>query len=100
MPNLSIKNVPESVLKRLRARAERHHRSIQGELLALVCAAVEQPDTVPDWPNAARVGSPPVDPTGTRTIDEIAAAHRARWRRPFDRRPRAVELIRADRDRR
>jgi len=28
--NLSIKNVPEAVAERLRARAERNHRSLQG----------------------------------------------------------------------
>lgn len=34
--NLSIKNVPEGVLERLRERARRHHRSLQGELLAIL----------------------------------------------------------------
>ena len=34
--NLSIKNVPEQVVARLRDRAEMHHRSLQGELLAIL----------------------------------------------------------------
>lgn len=34
--NLSITNVPEDVVQRLRERAQRHHRSLQGELLAIV----------------------------------------------------------------
>lgn len=34
--NLSIKNVPERLAERLRERAERHHRSMQGELLAIL----------------------------------------------------------------
>ena len=34
--NLSIKNVPEAVVVRLRERAKRNHRSLQGELLALL----------------------------------------------------------------
>jgi len=38
--NLSIKNVPDEVAERLRDRAARHHRSLQGELLAIVEAAV------------------------------------------------------------
>jgi plasmid stability protein len=38
--NLSIKNVPDEVVERLRARAARHHRSLQGELLAIVEEAV------------------------------------------------------------
>ena len=37
--NLSIKNVPEPVVERLRARAKRRHRSLQGELLDIVEAA-------------------------------------------------------------
>jgi Arc-like DNA binding domain. len=34
--SLSIKNVPADVVERLRARAERNRRSLQGELLDLV----------------------------------------------------------------
>ena len=34
--NLSIKNVPEELAERLRERAKRHHRSLQGELLAIL----------------------------------------------------------------
>jgi plasmid stability protein len=39
--NLSIKNAPDEVVRRLRERAVRHHRSLQGELLAIIEAAVE-----------------------------------------------------------
>jgi len=38
MPNLSIKNVPEDILEKLREQAALHNRSLQGELLALVTA--------------------------------------------------------------
>ena len=38
--NLSIKNAPDEVVERLRQRAERHHRSLQGELLAIIEEAV------------------------------------------------------------
>lgn len=37
--NLSIKNAPDDVVQRLRERAERHHRSLQGELMAIIEAA-------------------------------------------------------------
>jgi plasmid stability protein len=37
--NLSIKNAPDEIARRLRERAERHHRSLQGELLAITEAA-------------------------------------------------------------
>ena len=36
MVNLSIKNVPDEVVKRLRDRAKKNHRSLQGELLAIL----------------------------------------------------------------
>jgi plasmid stability protein len=38
--NLSIKNVPDELAAGLRARAARHHRSIQGELMAILEEAV------------------------------------------------------------
>jgi plasmid stability protein len=38
--NLSIKNAPDDVVERLRMRAARNHRSLQGELLAIIEAAV------------------------------------------------------------
>lgn len=41
--NLSIKNAPDDVVQRLKARAARHHRSLQGELLAILEEAVQPP---------------------------------------------------------
>ena len=38
--NLSIKNAPDDVVKRLKERAARHHRSLQGELMAILEEAV------------------------------------------------------------
>ncbi len=38
--NVSIQNVPDEVAERLRERAKRNHRSLQGELLAILEAAV------------------------------------------------------------
>lgn len=37
--NLSVKNVPEALAAKLRERAERNHRSLQGELMAILEAA-------------------------------------------------------------
>jgi plasmid stability protein len=34
--NLSIKNVPDALVRRLRERAQRHHRSLQGELVSIL----------------------------------------------------------------
>jgi len=41
--NLSIKTVPDAMVHRLRVRAERHHRSLQGELMAILEEAVREP---------------------------------------------------------
>ena len=39
--NLSINNASDDAVRRLRQRAERHHRSLQGGLMAIIKAAVE-----------------------------------------------------------
>lgn len=41
MPNLSIKNVPEALAEQLRQRAAANHRSLQGELMAILEATVQ-----------------------------------------------------------
>jgi plasmid stability protein len=41
--NLSVKNVPDDVAEKLRTRARANHRSLQGELLALLQEAVAAP---------------------------------------------------------
>ncbi len=42
--NLSVKNTPDELVKRLKERAARHHRSLQGELMAILeAAAFEEP---------------------------------------------------------
>ena len=38
--SLSIKNVPDETLERLRHRAELNHRSLQGEVMAILESAV------------------------------------------------------------
>ena len=44
--NLSIKNAPDEVVRRLKERAKRNHRSLQGELLAIIEDAVRGPRTL------------------------------------------------------
>lgn len=88
MPSLSIKDVPEPVLEAIRRRAARNHRSLQGELMAIIVQAAAE--------SAAQPGGPPA--AGRKTVEEIAAAHRARWPKPFKTGPRAVDIIRAERD--
>ncbi len=40
--NLSIKNVPEEIAETLRKRAARNHRSLQGELMAILEESVTE----------------------------------------------------------
>ena len=100
--NLSIKGVRESVAVGLRLRAEKNHRSLQGELMAIVeRAAADQ-----DWPAAggrAEAGtksprSGGVVRHGTKTIEQIAAEHQARFPKPICKLPRSVDIIRDMRD--
>jgi antitoxin FitA len=73
---LSIKHAPDHVVQRLRARAARNHRSLQGELLAIVERAAMEPVAV--------------------DMDAFMAEIRALGiTSPSD----GVEIIRADRDR-
>ena len=44
MVNLSIKNVPDALAAKLRERAERNHRSLQGELMAILESAAGDPN--------------------------------------------------------
>ena len=74
--NLSIKNVPEEVVQRLRQRAARRHRSLQGELLAIIEEAVRsEQELSPD--------------------ELLAEVRRLGLRTPAD----SAAIVRADRDR-
>ena len=46
MPSLSIKNVPEELVERLRVRAKGHHRSLQGEIMAILEEATLAPTSL------------------------------------------------------
>lgn len=74
--NLSIKNVPDELAQKLKERAARNHRSLQGELMALIeSIAVEAP---------------------ANRIDEIYARVQASGVKTP--RGESVRIIRADRD--
>ena len=94
MPNLSIKDVPEGLAEALRRRAACNHRSLQGELMAILHQAVHGTGaTVPWAPPRSFEGR-----RGTRTIEETAAELRALYPEPDRVGPLAVDIIRADRD--
>jgi plasmid stability protein len=74
--NLSIKNAPDHIVTRLRERARRHHRSLQGELLDII-------------ENATREGQP------ATPAEVLAEVRRLGLETPGE----AVAIVRASRDR-
>lgn len=73
--NLSIKNAPDEVVVRIRERAKRNHRSLQGELLAIIEQAAAESFKI----------------TPTQVYENIRALG---IHTPAE----AVDMIRADRD--
>ncbi|HMO48816.1 MAG TPA: Arc family DNA-binding protein [Rubrivivax sp.] len=71
--SLSIKDVPDELAAALRARAARHHRSLQRELLALVEAAVADPSRIAREPEASyRMAAVPRPPApGPEQADDL-----------------------------
>jgi plasmid stability protein len=98
--NLSIKAVPDALAQRLRERAERNHRSLQGELMALIERAAAEPHPEGAATPAQRTTGTGLTGVrrGTKTIEQIAAEHRLLYPEPFKGGPLAVDIIRADRD--
>lgn len=94
--NLSIKGVPDDVAERLRARAARHHRSLQGELMAIV----EQAAFAEDGSGPARSASESRGGRrqGWKTIEELMAERRQQPLVATPGLPLAVDIVRADRD--
>jgi plasmid stability protein len=98
MPNLSIKDVPEPLAEALRQRAARNHRSLQGELMAIIEAAATQPGPSAQAPPVPRHLRYPPLRRGTKTIEQIAAEMDARGVTFPPGLPLAVDIIRNDRD--
>jgi plasmid stability protein len=70
--NLSIKNVPDEVAERLRERARKAHRSLQGELMVILEEAVEDRRTMSPAEVLAAVRK-----LGVSTADDAESAVRA-----------------------
>ena len=107
MPNLSIKDVPEEWAEVLRQRAARNHRSLQGELMALVERAVhEAPPAAAegrDEPGRPRVvgydsHGYPVVRQGWKTPEEVMDELRRKYPAPIPDQLSSIDTIRQDRD--
>ena len=93
MPSLSIKDVPESLLAAIRQRAARNHRSLQGELMALLEAAAGAPETTTTRPSGKSAAET------TRSFAEAAAEFRSRFpARTTGTSESSVDIIREMRD--
>lgn len=89
--NFSIKNVPDTLATRLRERAERNHRSLQRELMAILEWAAAEPPLAPNRAPTATPGPP----RRKISIDELAADARKLFPNGT---PSSVQFIREMRD--
>ena len=112
MSNLSIKDVPEAWAESLRQRAARNHRSLQGELMAIIEQAVRE-GAAPTASAASRDAAPGTQPgtiagydryghpiirQGYKTIEQISAEMAVKYPVPVEGAPLAVHIIREERD--
>lgn len=93
--NLSIKDVPDAIAERLRQRAARNHRSLQGELMAIVEQAASEPAPEPPAAASAALRSGRSSLQGWKSADRIADEARRRFPHGT---PSSVDFIRAMRD--
>ena len=71
--NLSVKSVPEALAARLRRRAERNHRSLQGELMAILESAASEPAVTKAGAPVAAYGAVSPAPPGDRLLERLLA---------------------------
>lgn len=110
--NLSIKSVPEALAERLRQRAERNHRSLQGELMAIIERAAAEESGVAaaaaaSGVVAAAAGIAHAAPLGaalrsvrrgSKAIEQLMAERNLRPLQASPGLPRAVDIVRETRD--
>ena len=102
MPNLSIKNVPKPVVEKLRQNAAANNRSLQDELMALVCRVAKEgvEGTLEEdgAPLQADALVPAPAESGWLTVEQLLAESRATHPTPIATGPLAVDIIRRERD--
>lgn len=118
MSNLSVKDVPEQWAEALRQRAARNHRSLQGEMMAIIEAAVRDGappvgndrdanmfsnvSTNPYSGRAAGFGSDrfghPTMRQGWKSVEQVAVELNAKYPEPVLGQPLGADIIREERD--
>jgi hypothetical protein len=100
--NLSIKDVPEAWAELLRQRAARNHRSLQGELMAILeraVAEVESTGSPSFWVQGSlRPSRSASIREGFKSVEQVAAELRGRFPKGLPTGPSSIELIRQERD--
>ena len=112
MPNISIKEVPDQWAEALRQRAARNHRSLQGELMAIIERALQEAPVAASTSASVAAATPghrgtvigfdrfghPITRQGWKTVDQIAAELHDKYPEPVTDVPLGVDIIRAERD--
>lgn len=98
MAVLSIKDVPELWAEALRQRAARHHRSLQGELMAIIEAALVSAGTVAQESYREVAVAQSKDVQIGRDAEQVARALAAKYAEPVADVPLGVDIIRLERD--
>ena len=106
MPNLSVKDVPEQWAQALRQRAVRNHRSLQGELMAIIERALQESTPMADANSGSRgtvVGfdrfGHPIVQQGWKTVEQVVAELKAKYPNgPVPGQGSSIAMIREDRD--
>ena len=93
--SLSVKEVPDQVAERLRTRALSNHRSLQGELMAILEAAANAAAPVRGAASAS-VSTPPL--RGTQTIEEALVDLKRIFPKPVPDPLGAARIVRGMRD--
>ena len=107
MTTLSIKDVPETWAEALRQRAARNHRSLQGELMAIVEQAISGGAQLATEAPVER-GRPrivgydsaghPIVRVGWKTVAQVAADLKAKFPNGVGAQMSSIDIIRQDRD--
>jgi hypothetical protein len=100
MATISIKDVPDLWADALRQRAARNHRSLQGELMAMIELSLA------GVPQAASAGpaigsawrSPASASREGRSVEQVAREMATKYPQPVTNVPLGVDITRSDRD--
>jgi plasmid stability protein len=110
MANISIKDVPDQWAETLRQRAARNHRSLQGELMAILEQAVQEPMAAAR--RAVGSQSPEAGATvvgvdrrghaivrnGWKTVEQVVAELSQKFPEPIADQMSSIDIIRQERD--